>query len=132
MSFLLDTNIISDHLKRPSRSFHRFIQHSGQLAVTTIVLGELYAWAYGRSDPTTILGPLEDLVSQMEILPFDTESAREFGKLRVLLPRIGMTVDSVDLMIASVALAHDLTLVTDNTKHFESIPGLQHVNWLVP
>ena len=59
MSFLLDTNIISDHLKRPSASFHRFVQHSGRLAVPTIVLGELYAWAFGRSDPATILGPLE-------------------------------------------------------------------------
>ena len=84
MSFLLDTNIISDHLKRPSGSFHRFMQHSGQLAVPTIVLGELYAWAYGRADPSTILGPLEDLAKQLEILPFDTESTRRFGKLEFL------------------------------------------------
>ena len=130
MSFLLDTNIISDHLKRPSGSFHRFMQHSGQLAVPTIVLGELYAWAYGRADPSTILGPLEDLAKQLEILPFDTESAQQFGKLRVLMSRGGVTVDSVDLMIASMSLAHDLTLVTDNTKHFHNIPDLRLVNWL--
>ncbi len=132
MSFLLDTNIISGHLKRPSGTFHRFVQHSGRLAVPTILLGELYAWAYGRSDPATILGPLEDLTKQLEILPFDTESARHFGKLRVILSRGGVSVDSVDLMIASMALAHDLTLVTDNSKHFENVPGLQHVNWLIP
>jgi tRNA(fMet)-specific endonuclease VapC len=132
MSFLLDTNIISDHLKRPSGTFHRFVQHSGRLAIPTIVLGELYAWAYGRSDPATILGPLEDLTKQLEILPFDAESARHFGKLRVILSRGGVNVDSVDLMIASMALAHDLTLVTDNSKHFDNVPGLQHVNWLIP
>ena len=130
MSFLLDTNIISDHLKRPSGSFHRFMQHSGQLAVPTIVLGELYAWAYGRADPSTILGPLEDLAKQLEILPFDTESAQQFGKLRSSMSRGGVTVDSVDLMIASMSLAHDLTLVTDNTKHFHNIPDLRLVNWL--
>lgn len=61
MSFLLDTNIISNHLKKPSGSFHRFMQRLRRLAVPTIVPGELYAWAYGRSDPETILGPLEDL-----------------------------------------------------------------------
>ena len=130
MSFLLDTNIISDHLKRPSRSFHRFMQYSGRLAVSTIVLGELYVWAYGRSDPMKILDPIEDLVSHMQILPFDTASAHEFGRLRVLLRESGVTVDAVDLMIASVSLAHDQTLVTDNTKHFENIPGLRLVNWL--
>ena len=132
MSFLLDTNIISVHLKRPSGLFHRFVQHSGRLAVPTVVLGELYAWAYGRSDPATVLGPLEDLAGQLEVLPFDETSAKRFGELRVVLSRGGVTVDSVDLMIASTALAHDLTLVTDNTKHFMSIPGLRLVNGLAP
>ena len=132
MSFLLDTNIISEHLKRPSGTFHRFIQHSGRLAVPTVVLGELYAWAYGRPDPTAILGPLEDLVAQLEVLPFDVESARQFGRLRVLLSRSGVTVDSVDLMIGSMAMAYDLTLVTNNTRHFAPIPELRLDNWLAP
>jgi len=35
-------------------------------------------------------------------------------------------------MIASMALAHDLTLVMDNTKHFDNVPGLRLVNWLAP
>jgi len=43
MSFLLDTNICSEHLKRPSGLVHRFIQHSGRLHISTVVLGELYA-----------------------------------------------------------------------------------------
>jgi tRNA(fMet)-specific endonuclease VapC len=132
MSFLLDTNIISEHLRRPSGTFHRFIQHSGRLSVPTIVLGELYAWAYGRPDPTTILGPLEDLAAQLEALPFDVESVRRFGELRVLLSRGGVTVDPVDLMIGSMALAHDLTLVTNNTRHFAPIPGPRLDNWLAP
>lgn len=132
MSFLLDTNIISEHLKRPSGTFHRFIQHSGRLAVPTIVLGELYAWAFGRPDPPTILGPIEDLAAQLEVLPFDVGCARRFGELRVLLSRGGVTVDPVDLMIGSMALAHDLTLVTNNTRHFAPIPGLRLDNWLGP
>ncbi len=130
MTFLLDTNIISEHLKRPSGTYHRFIQYSGRSAIPTIVLAELYAWAFGRSDPRSILGPLEELSAQQEVLPFDVESARRFGELRVLLSRGGVNVDSVELMIASVARAQDLTLVTDNTRHFAPIPGLRLVNWL--
>jgi tRNA(fMet)-specific endonuclease VapC len=132
VSYLLDTNIVSTHLRRPSGLMHRFIQHSGRLAIPTIVLGELYAWAYGRADSSPILGELQTLLTELEVLDFDADCAEQFGRLRVLLLRGGITVDSVDLMIASVALAHGLTVVTDNTKHFVNIPGLSLENWLTP
>ena len=45
MSFLLDTDTCSAHLKRPAGLIHRFVQHSGRLYISTIVLGELYTWA---------------------------------------------------------------------------------------
>jgi len=51
MSFLLDTNICSAHLKRPAGLMHRFAQHSGGSFIPTIVLGELYAWAFHRKKP---------------------------------------------------------------------------------
>lgn len=43
MSYLLDTNICSAHLKRSGGLAHRFIQYGGRLHIPTIVLGELYA-----------------------------------------------------------------------------------------
>lgn len=132
MSFLLDTNIVSAHLRRPTALAHRFVQHVGRLAIPTVVLAELFAWAYGRPDPATILDPIRTLLAQFEILPFGPECAERFGQLRAELRRGGITVDAVDLMIASVALAHDLSLVTANTRHFAVIPGLSVVNWLEP
>ena len=44
--------------------------------------------------------------------------------------RQGIEVPSVDLLIASVALVYDLTVVTHNTTHFENIPGLRLDDWL--
>ena len=132
MSYLLDTNIVSAHLRQSSSLVHRFIQHSGRLAVPTIVLGELYAWAYGRSDPAPVLGSIQTLLLELDLLAFDSDCAEQFGKLRVQLRQAGVTVDSVDLMIASVALVHGLTLVTHNTKHFAGIPGLALEDWLTP
>ena len=55
MSHLLDTNICSAHLKRPSGLMHRFVQHSGRLFISSIVLGELYAWAYQRAFPQPLV-----------------------------------------------------------------------------
>jgi tRNA(fMet)-specific endonuclease VapC len=53
-------------------------------------------------------------------------------KLRGILKPLGVAVNPVDLQIAAVAIAHNLTLVTNNTKHFQSIPGLALEDWLTP
>ena len=133
MSFLLDTNICSAHLKRPAGLMHRFIQHSGRLHIATIVLGELYTWAFHRKDPSWLIAKIEnDLLTDVTVFDFDSDCAMRFGKVRGQLLQQGISVSRVDLMIASMALAHDLTLVTDNTKHFDQVPGLRLVNWLAP
>ena len=54
MSFLLDTNIVSYHLKRPRGLMHRFVQHSGHLYVSSVALAELYVWAFGQGQRISI------------------------------------------------------------------------------
>lgn len=131
MSFLLDTNICSAHLKRPSGLIHRFVQHGGGLYISTIVLGELYTWAYRRSDPQKLLSVIEkDLLPDLIVLDFDSVCAMEFGRLQSQMLRQGTVVNPVDLMIAAVALVHGLTLATHNTKHFQAVSSLRVVDWL--
>ena len=55
MSFLLDTNICSAHLNRPSGLAHRFIQHGGGLFISTVVLGELFAGAQHSTNPLRLI-----------------------------------------------------------------------------
>jgi len=98
-----------------------------------MVLAELYAWAYGRDDPTRILNAIETMLRfEVDVISFDAESAEQYGKLRGVLKRQGDVVNPVDLMIASVALAHDLILVTHNTADFQRIPDLSLEDWLAP
>jgi tRNA(fMet)-specific endonuclease VapC len=131
MSFLLDTDTCSAHLKRPSGLMHRFVQHSGGLYIATIVLGELYTWAYHRRNPASIIPRIEnDLLSDVQVLDFDVDSAREFGRLRGQLLQKGISVSRMDLMIGAVALVHNLTLVTHNTADYQNIPGLRLDDWL--
>jgi tRNA(fMet)-specific endonuclease VapC len=54
MSFLLDSDICSAHLRRPGLLFHRFMQHAGRLWISTITLSDLYTWAYKQTDPTLV------------------------------------------------------------------------------
>jgi tRNA(fMet)-specific endonuclease VapC len=132
MSHLLDTNICAAHFRRPGGLAHRLIQHGGGLFLPTIVLAELYAGAYHVRDPAPLLGKIGDLLQDVRVLPFDEACAEEFGKVGGGLLQRGITVPVVDLMIASVALAHDLTLVTHNTADFQTIPKLRLEDWLVP
>ncbi len=133
MSFMLDTNICSAHLKRPAGLMHRFTQYSGRLFVSTVVLGELYAWAFCRPNPGILIKLIEDdLLPDVKVLDFDTDCALTFGQLRGTLQHAGISVSHVDQMIAAVVLVHNLTLVTNNTADFINIPNLQLDDWLTP
>lgn len=130
MTFLLDTNICSAHLRRPAGMAHRFLQYSGRLAVPSIALAELYAGAYHRPERSSLLQRLHELLEDLEVLDFDRRCAERFGVVRGELLQQGVSVNTVDLMIASVALVHDLTLVTHNTADFRNVPGLRLDDWI--
>jgi tRNA(fMet)-specific endonuclease VapC len=124
-------HICSAHLKRPAGLMHRFVQHAGRLFIPSIVLGELYAWAYRRSSPQPLLERIDnELLADVAVLDFDRRGAAEFGRIHGELLRRCQSVSRLDLLIAAVAIAHDLTLVTHNTQDFESVPGLRLEDWL--
>jgi tRNA(fMet)-specific endonuclease VapC len=85
-----------------------------------------------QDDPSVILDKVQDFLRDVQVLVFDEVCALELGKLRGALLRQGITVSPVDLMIGSIALVHDLTLVTHNTNDFRHIPGLRLDDWLTP
>jgi tRNA(fMet)-specific endonuclease VapC len=133
VSFLLDTNILSEHLRRPTGLAHRFVQHSGRLYTSSVSLGELYDWAFRRPDPAPTLAAVEKLLFfEVGLIPFDADCAAQFGRLRVDLRRWGLSVDNMDLLIASSALVYDQILVTHNTTDFQNIPDLRLEDWLAP
>jgi tRNA(fMet)-specific endonuclease VapC len=70
------------------------------------------------------------LFHEVSVVQYDDDCAKEFGRARVQMRQQGVEVPSVDLLIASVALVYDLTLVTHNTVHFEKIPGIRLDDWL--
>lgn len=130
MSHLLDTNICAAHFRRPGGLAHRFIQYGGGLFLPSVVLAELYAGAYHVNNPVPLLQKISDLLLDVQVLDFDSACAEVFGNVRGNLLRQGISVPTADLMIAAVALVHDLTLVTNNTADFQNIPGLRLDDWL--
>jgi tRNA(fMet)-specific endonuclease VapC len=132
MNFLLDTDTCSAHMRRPVKLAHRFVQYTSQLAISTITLAELYAGAYKHSQVNRLLNLIADLLQEVQVLDFDSACAEKFGQVRGTLLQQGISVPTTDLMIGSVALVHNLTLVTHNTADYQNIPVLRLDDWLTP
>ena len=132
MNFLLDTDTCSAHMRRPARLAHRFVQHIGQLAISSVTLAELYAGAYKHSQADRLLALIADLRQELGVIDFDEACAHRFGQVRGELSQRGISVPTADLMIASAALVHNLTLVTHNVADYRNVPGLRLDDWLTP
>jgi len=131
VSFLLDTDICSTALTNERVLFHRFIQYSGRLYTSRIVLAELYDWAYHR-DTDNRLNAIDKLLREVQVLEFDQDCAFQCGRVRHEMRTQGLAVPDMDVLIGSTALVHNLTMVTHNTKDFQQIPGLSVQGWLLP
>lgn len=132
--FIFDTDVISNVLKKnPSPSLLRRVAGLApeEQFTTSITIGELVFGAFRSQRPQYFLDKLKELViPNIQILSFDEASAYIYGKLRAELEAQGQTIAEPDLRIASIALNHDLILVTGNTKHFSRIPDLKIEDWV--
>jgi predicted nucleic acid-binding protein len=129
MSFLIDTDICSAHLRANRAVNNRFMQYIGQLHVSTVTLGELYTWVDRKSVSPRHREALLALVSDVTVLDVDHDVAQMFGAIRAQLLDRGTPVAGMDLLIAATALVHDLTLVTHNRRHFANVPRLTVYDW---
>lgn len=128
MSYLLDTNFISEALKpRPDASIIHWMRSTDRndLLVSAITFGELRRGAE-LLEPGKRRRLLETWISveltgwfEERILAIDREVAEQFGRLGAESRRKGWGLEAVDALIAATAQVHDLTLATLNRKHFE-------------
>jgi tRNA(fMet)-specific endonuclease VapC len=100
------------------------------LSVTAISVGELMHGVFKSSRIEENLARLGVLLAAVAILPYDEAAARQFGRIKADLERTGEKLSDLDLQIASIALAKNVTLVTHNRRHFDRIPGLVIEDWL--
>jgi predicted nucleic acid-binding protein len=132
VSFLLDTDTCSAYLKGNRLVSNKMMQYAGRLAISAATAGELFTWALRAKAPPSRLHGVTDLLKDVTLLVVDEQVARQFGEIRAKLIDQGITVGEMDLLIASTALLHGLTLVTHNTADFTKVPGLPLDDWLIP
>ncbi len=130
MRFLLDTDTIRFALRGEGGVADRLRRRSpSQVCTSSVVAGELEL-GVARRGSRKLRRELDALYSGLEVLPYDLEAARRYGRLAAALLDHGVPIGVEDTMVAAHALSRGLTLVTHNRKHFERVKGLRVEDWL--
>ena len=131
LKYLLDTNILIYVVKnRPAAARERFTRHQGQMAMSSVSWMELVYGAERSAAPERNLRDIEGLAARMEVLQFEAGAAAHTGHIRAALARAGTPIGPYDQMIAGHARSLGLTLVSNNLREFERVPGLLIENWV--
>ena len=132
IKYILDTDICSYILKRNhSLVLDRFeAVDDKNISISIITYAELLFGAEKTQSCKVNARAIDTFVHRITILSWDKNAAVEYSKIKNYLHKAGQRIDDMDLMIASHAKSHKLTLVTNNIKHFERIPSLKLENWV--
>ena len=127
MNFLIDTAWVIDHLNQVELVTARLYELAPDgLALSVVSLGELYEGVYYSQDPEASEASLQRFLNRELTIPgIDEETCKIFGRERGRLRSIGQRIGDMDLMIAATALQYDLTLLSNNRRHFDRIDGLR-------
>jgi tRNA(fMet)-specific endonuclease VapC len=132
VTHLLDTNSCVNHLRLGSASkvtAKLAAAVPGSVVLCSVVVAELLYGAHRSVRKAQTLAEVHNFCGQFTSLVFDDRAAEEYGEIRAYLDDMGMPIGPNDLMIASIARAHSLTLVSHNTREFSRVPGLRLEDW---
>lgn len=131
MNYLLDTNACIAYLNGRAPQVRRRLDlmQPGDLAVCSVVKAELFYGAMKSRDPITTLAKQNQFLTPYRSLPFDDDAAVAYGKLRAALEKAGTPIGGNDMLIAAIALAASLIVVTHNSHEFLRVPGLKMEDW---
>ena len=129
--YLLDTNIISDLVRNPHGKAAARITRVGEDNVcTSIIVAAELRYGCAKSGSERLLKAVEDVLGEINVLPFDVPADSDYGGIRSTLEAAGRPIGSNDLLIAAHARAIGAIIVTANVSEFKRVRGLHVENWL--
>lgn len=131
MKILLDTDICiyAINRKRPEILARIRDYRIGEVGISAITYAELRFGVENSRRAGENLDRLEHFLLPLEIVPFDVEASRYYGRIRTELKRAGCPIGANDLLIAAQARSLNATLVTNNVREFTRIRGLRVEQW---
>ena len=131
MKYLLDTNICIYIIKKQHPEVITRLIKVGftKKAISTITIAELEYGVSNSQRSFEAQTALLEFLMPFETIDFNSNAASYYGKIRKELKDKGTPVSDMDMLIASVAMANELILVTNNEREFKRISGLKIENW---
>ena len=129
--YALDSNIISYMLKNDTVVVSLYRQESDRgnsFVILPIVYYEIQRWLLSRRLKKK-MALFEDLCHEIVQVEFSKATWQKAAQISADLYQRGASIEDADIFIAAFCLENGYTLVTNNTRHFERIDGLQYVNW---
>lgn len=127
---MLDTDTVSFALRGQGGVGARIVKHRpSELCVSAITVAELRFGATRRKS-AKLHALIDAFTGNVPVLPFDEACAVEFGRIANELAERGSPIGDFDVLIAAHAVTLNLTLVTNNVKHFHRVRRLKVENWL--
>ena len=128
MQYLVDTDWVIDYLHRAERTVRRLEELLPQgVGLSVVSLAELYDGLAGSTNPDADAEAQRLFLEAVEVVPLDDAACRVFGAERARLRGEGNTIGDMDILIGATAIANNLTLLTNNRRHFERMRGLSIV-----
>jgi len=111
-----------------TQNINQYLQRHKSLNISIITYYEILSGLKHRSANKQLASFLK-FISQNKVLPVSIKSMDISAEKYATLRQKGTPVDDIDLLIAGVAIANNLVMVTNNSKHFSKIEGLEILNW---
>jgi len=128
--YLLDTDTLSYFLKGNVRVVENFRVHQGHpKALSVITYGELVFGCQKSHHSMENLIKIKRLVENYPVMDVTRSIMDCYGEVRAILEKRGTPLEDFDLLIGCTALVMGYSIVTNNVKHYQKIPGLKVVNW---
>jgi tRNA(fMet)-specific endonuclease VapC len=131
MPYLIDTDIIINSIKGNS-TVNKNIEKYATIpkAISIITFGELLYGAKKSQQKDKNTAIIYRLAEIFPIVGITRSTIEAFTDIKIALDKKGEGIEDFDLLIAATALSLNYTLITNNTKHYKRIDGLQIENWM--
>ncbi len=130
--YLLDTGAASDYVHRRRGVYERAKEEAlrgNRIGICGHVLAELWYGIEYSSTRERNAERLRRILPDLVVWPFDIPAAEEYGRLAAELRRLGRSMQSIDILIAAVALRMRNTTVVSSDSDLQAVPGLKVENW---
>lgn len=128
--YVLDTNTLIYYFKGQGQVAQNLANLPPQeIGISTLVLFELQVGIAKSTAPAKRTQQLQQLLSRVNLVPFDRDSAVAAATIRAQLEQQGTPIGPMDVLIAGTGLACQATLVTHNVKEFSRVSGLAIADW---